>query len=314
MSLLTLASVAVARDLVPVGQALSKNTTMSQLGNLALGVRQSQPPSGGQATANPAEQTLGQLVFEREAQGGSIASFMQLLVAQIPSEALLAYTTLLALLSVGGASYNTWRWGLYAAAIVTCAVAVLASYLAQRNYGFDDAQPLLEPGVELTVPGANASDPAQNTARAKLHLPYLPVLAAVLAMAVYGLTVPGSPLQFDVSGSAFAICSGCLAVGGGVMMSIFAPFLGKGNGAKAVAKQPRNVSLLASSAAGETVASDTAATPALVRAVVPVTPGSDTQDGGLLGPITLNQSGRQTPSFQRPPPGVHMPPGIHIRV
>jgi hypothetical protein len=314
MSLFSLASVAVARDLVPLGQALPKNATMSELGNLALGVRQSQPPSGGQPAAHPAEPIVGQSGLEREAQGGSIAGFMQLLVAQIPSEALLAYTTLLALLSVGGASYNTWRWGLYAAAIVTCAVAVLASYLAQRNYGFEDTQPVPEPVAGLTLAAAVASAPAQTSGLVKLHLPYLPVLAAVLSMAVYGLTVPGSPLQFDVSRSAFAICSGSLAVGGGLMMSIFAPFLGKGNGAAAVAKGQRNVSLLASSAAGETVASDTAATPALVRAVVPVTPGSDTQDGGLFGPITFNQSGRQTPSFQRPSPGVHMPPGIHIRV
>jgi hypothetical protein len=197
---------------------------------------------------------------------------------------------------------------------VVCAVAVLTSYLAQRNYGFDDTQPLPGPGVGLTVPGANASDPAQTTARAKLHLPYLPVLAAVLAMAVYGLTVPGSPLQFELSGSAFPICSGCLAVGGGVMMSIFAPFLGKGNGAKALANQPRDISLLASSAEGETVATGTPATPAPAGAVVTVTPRPDTQDGGLYGPVSVNQSGGQTPSFQRPPPGVHMPPGIHIRV
>ena len=109
-------------------------------------------------------------------------------------------------------------------------MAVLASYLAQRNYGFEDTQPVPEPG-------ADASAPAQTSVLVKLHLPYMPVVAAVLSMAVYGLTVPGSPLQFEVSGSAFAICSGCLAVGGGVMMSIFAPFLGKGNAAKAVAKE-----------------------------------------------------------------------------
>ena len=314
MSLLTLASVALARDLVPLGQALPKNATMSGVGDLASGLGQGRPPSGGQAAANPAEQTAGQSVFEREAQGGSIASFMQLLVAQIPSEALLAYTTLLALLSVGGASYNTWRWGLYGAALVVCAVAVLASYLAQRNYGFEDTEPLPESGVGLTLPGANASDSAQTSAPAKLHLPYLPVLTAVLSMAVYGLTVPGSPLQFEVSRTAFPICSGCLAVGGGVMMSIFAPFLGKGNGAKAVAKRPRNVSLLASSAEGETVATDTPATRAPAQAVVPITPTRDTQEGGLLGPVSMKQSGGQTPSFQRPPPGVHMPPGIHIRV
>jgi hypothetical protein len=79
----------------------------------------------------------------------------------------------------------------------------------------------------LTPPAADGPAPAQITAVGKLHLPYLPVLAAVLSMAVYGLTVPGSPLQFEVSGAGFAILSGCLAVGGGVMMSIFAPFLGK---------------------------------------------------------------------------------------
>ena len=227
MSLLTLASVAVARDLVPVGQALPKNATMSKVGDLALGLGQSQPTSSGEAAAHPAEQIAGQSVSEGKAQGGSIAGFAQLLVAQIPSEALLAYTTLLALFSVGGASYNTGRWGLYAAALVVCAVAVLASYLAQRNYGFEDTQPVPEPG-------ADASAPAQTSGLVKLHLPYLPVLAAVLSMAVYGLTVPGSPLQFEISGTAFGIWSGSLAVAGGVLMMILAPFLGKGNGAVTV--------------------------------------------------------------------------------
>lgn len=230
MSLLTLASVAVARDLVPVGQALSKNAMSFKVGALALGLGKSQPTSSGEAAAPPVEQTAGPSVSEGSAQGGSIAGFAQLLVAQIPSEALLAYTTLLALFSVGGASYNIGRWGLYAAALVVCAVAVLASYFAQRDYGFEDTQHVLEPG-------ADASAPAPTGGLVKLHLPYLSVLAAVLSMAVYGLTVPGSPLQFEVSGSAFAICSGCLAVGGGVMMSIFAPFLGKGNAAKAVGKE-----------------------------------------------------------------------------
>jgi hypothetical protein len=66
----------------------------------------------------------------------------------------------------------------------------------------------------------------------------MPVFAAVASMAIYGLTVPGSPLQFEVPGTTFAIVSGCMAVGGGVMMSIFAPFLGKGNEANVAAKQP----------------------------------------------------------------------------
>jgi hypothetical protein len=167
---------------------------------------------------------------------GGVASFARLLVAQIPSEALLAYTTLLAVFSVGGGAYNTGRWGLYAAAIVVCGVAVIGGYLAQRDSGFDDTQTGPAPGVGSAPPKADAPAPAQVSALGKTHLPYLPVLTAVVSMAVYGLTVPGSPLQFDVSATAFAIYSGCLAVGGGVMMSIFAPFLGKGNAAKIVAK------------------------------------------------------------------------------
>ena len=104
---------------------------------------------------------------------------------------------------------------------------MIGSYLGQRDYGFDDTQTVPAPGAGLTPPAADGPASAQITAVGKLHLPYLPVPAAVLSMAVYGLTVPGSPLQFEVSGTGFAILSGCLAVGGGVMMSIFAPFLGK---------------------------------------------------------------------------------------
>ncbi len=33
------------------------------------------------------------------------------------------------------------------------------------------------------------------------HLPYFPALSAMLSMAVYGLTVPGSPLQVSMSAS-----------------------------------------------------------------------------------------------------------------
>jgi hypothetical protein len=65
--------------------------------------------------------------------------------------------------------------------------------------------------------------------------PYLPIAAAMSSMAVYGLTVPGSPLQFSVSGSAFTMLSGSLSVGGAMMMTILTPFLGTGNAAVPVA-------------------------------------------------------------------------------
>jgi hypothetical protein len=147
-----------------------------------------------------------------------VASFGKLLVAQIPSEALLAYTTLLALFSAAGTSYKTGRWILYGASLVACAAVVLSSYFAQRDYDF-------------------VQQKAAESLLTRLHLPIFPAAAAVASMAVYGLTVPGSPLQYEVSGTAFGIWSGCLAVGGGVMMSILAPFLGRGNGAQTTPKQ-----------------------------------------------------------------------------
>jgi hypothetical protein len=236
MSLLSLASVAVARDFAAAGQPLSKGAIVSKLGSFALGTATGQPVPAAQASAPTAAPIEGRPNESGQSPAGTAAGFAQLLVAQIPSEALLAYTTLLALFSIGGVSYNTGRWGLYGAAIVACAVTVLASYLAQRDYGFDDSQTGTPPVSVSAPPAAAASTSTPITATGKLHPPYLPVLAAVLSMAVYGLTVPGSPLQFEVSRTGFAIVSGCLAVGGGVMMSILAPFLGKGNTAKPIAK------------------------------------------------------------------------------
>src|SRR5664279_3685828 len=79
-----------------------------------------------------------------------------------------------------------------------------------------------------------------------------------------GLTVSGSPLQ-SVSGTAFGRWSGCLAVGGGVLMSVFAPLLGKGNAANAIPNR--------SSAAYR---------------------GSDTAPAGLTEPVAINPGTGET--------------------
>ncbi len=297
MSLLTMASIGIGRDLANEGETLARDTTVSKTrvvpADPSLERAPAPTPGGGQ----PAKQTA------------TVASFGQLLVAQIPSETLLAYTTLLALFTAAGssASYRVGRWIVYAAAIAVSAVAVIVGYLAQRDYGFTDtkgasppvagdrgidaggqvrppppgtppvsaaagsAAPLTTLGGEVTAPStpttafrlepttmpaatASAAPPPvaapaptvtkprsstrnhavrvkPTSTLARLHLPILPTVAAMLSMAVYGLTVPGSPLQFEVSGPAFAIWSGCLAVTGGVLMSTIAPFLGRGNSA-----------------------------------------------------------------------------------
>jgi|SRR5450755_646919 hypothetical protein len=237
MSLLTMASVAISRDIAGHGEPLAKDATAAKT-RIAAAADQGigQPGAGAPATAPPA----------------GVASFGQLLVGQIPSEALIAYTTLVALFSASGATYATGLWVVYGAAIVVCAAAVLGSYFAQRDYDFADATtpstagerpapPTALPGAAGPVPMAPPASGSTPTAGPgsvrRLHLPFLPTITAMLSMAIYGLTVPGSPLQSEVSGTAFGIWSGCLAVGGGVLMSIFAPFLGKGNNAQPVAKQ-----------------------------------------------------------------------------
>jgi hypothetical protein len=226
MSLLSIGAVGIYRDLAPQANRISAKAAVAADPLVA--------PHPGPATA--AAGAARAALADQDA--GSVASFGQLLVAQIPSEALLAYTTLLALFSAATSGYQPGRWVLYGLSLPACAAAVIGSYLARRSYTFADAEP------------------ATSTFRGLLrHLPWLPTISSVLAMGVYGLTVPGNALQRAVSPTGFAITSGCLAVGGGLMMSIFAPFLAKGNGATTkpgptTASPQRQGQLGGSSAAG----------------------------------------------------------------
>jgi hypothetical protein len=237
MSLLSMASVAVARDHAEADQPLTEAAIAPRIPAAAVISGAGQRALAERALTNLPGQSAGQPDGVEDTSAGGVAGFGQLVVAQIPSEALLAYTTLLALFAAGGVGYTTGRWVLYGAAVGVCAAVVLGGYYAKRDYGFDDTHATVAAGT-APAPAATNGAPARTTPGAKPHLPYMPVFAAVASMAIYGLTVPGSPLQFEVNGTTFAIVSGCLAVGGGVMMSIFAPFLGKGNKTKVAAKQP----------------------------------------------------------------------------
>src|SRR5262249_15638001 len=130
------------------------------------------------------------------------ASLIQLLVAQIPSEALIAYTTILAALTPNQ-SDKVWRWVFYGVAIVACAAIVTGPYFGQHK---------------------------SNLPRSIWkHLPLAPIAATVIAMSIYGLTVPDSPLSAVVTTDTFRTLSVVLAVIGGLFMYIFAQFLRTGN-------------------------------------------------------------------------------------
>lgn len=219
MSLVAMASVAVARDLAPAGQPLNSVTI-----GAGQGVSPSPAPSGGVPDSQPELPAAGPTATLRRPTDiaqvapsapliDTAAGFAQLLAAQIPAEALVAYTTLLALLYRVDGTYNTGRWMLYGLSVIACGAIILATYCAKREY-------TLHPGNRAI---------AAVGALYAVRPPYLPIAAAMLSMAVYGLTVPGSPLQFSVSEEAFRMLSGSLSVGGALMMTILTPFLGTGN-------------------------------------------------------------------------------------
>lgn len=229
MSLLSAGALGVYRDLTARSQRVVVSSAVARSG--AVGTRRAGTATGlirraavrvAPGTAGPASAptttapaTAGVAAPDEEADGGSAASFGQLLVGQIPSEALLAYTTLLALFSGAGDGYVAGRWALYLLSLPACAAVVASAYFVKRGYVFAD------------------DDPNANSVTTLVrHLPWFPMAASVASMAVYGLTVPGCALQVSLTGPAFAIAAGCLAVAGGLMMSMLAPWLGRGNAAQ----------------------------------------------------------------------------------
>jgi hypothetical protein len=229
MSLLSAGALGVYRDLTDRSQRLVVSSAVVRSG--AVGMRRAGTATGlirragalagtsgvagpgvaGPGVAGPGVAGPG----DEESDGGSAVTFGQLLVGQIPSEALLAYTTLLALFSGAGQDYTAGRWVLYLLSLPACAAVVASAYFVKRGYVFAD------------------DDPNANSLTALVrHLPWFPMAASVAAMAVYGLTVPGCVLQVSLTGPAFAIAAGCLAVAGGFMMSLLAPWLGRGNAAQ----------------------------------------------------------------------------------
>ena len=205
MSLLSLADVGIYRDQTSPGQSITAKakfpSSTATRARVPVADVTSQPAAD--APTVPSADT-GEI---------SVVSYGKLLTAQIPGEALLAYTTLLALFPADS-NYEPGRWIIYAAAMVVCAAVVIGAYLARRIDNFHDR----DAGIGRSKPWR--------------HLPYFPACTAVFAMGVYGLTVPGSALQQSMNAPSFAVVSGCLAVVGGVIMSILAPFLGKGNAAE----------------------------------------------------------------------------------
>lgn len=148
----------------------------------------------------------------------SVARFGQLLVARFPGRGADRRHYAAGPVQFSAAAGRTpSRYGWYGA-IVICAVAVLAGYLAQRDHTFRDSggktthsttpaapkarrQQQSPPGSPAAAAATDTSamtalvrapPPPSTSPSGKLHLPFLPAITAMLSMAVYGLTVPGT--------------------------------------------------------------------------------------------------------------------------
>ena len=158
MSLLTMGTIAVGRDLADQGQPLADSAAVAR--ELT---KPSDDGSAGVPLASP-------------------ASFGKLLVAQIPTEALIGYTTLLALFTAGGkGEYTIGRWALYGVTILVCALTVFVSYFAQKRY---------EPAPPKPAPEATNGSGPQGAGAHTVDRPGLPPTSTV-ATGANGLPVHG---------------------------------------------------------------------------------------------------------------------------
>ena len=128
---------------------------------------------GGRTAANAPDGTVPQ-------------GFTDVLISAIPTEPLAACTALVGV-AVGAVNatdpraYLSFRWWCFAGFVVLTILAVYASYLR-----------------DLKAPSTGAPPPPKETHR---RFPLAEIIAASIAAAAWGLVMPGSPLNVQMSGT-----------------------------------------------------------------------------------------------------------------
>jgi hypothetical protein len=183
MSIRSLAAVAVARDNAPAGQ-----------------------PAGGGA-GEPAitgadGMAAGRVAGTPPAAGGVPQQFVDVIVHVIPTESLSAYTALLgvasgAITATAQRAYLPFRWWAFGGFLV---VTVAATWIAYRRAARGPA------GV---------SDPKRQRA-----FPWAEGLAALIAAAAWGLAMPGSPLDAEISGTARTLATASIIISAASVLSL----------------------------------------------------------------------------------------------
>jgi hypothetical protein len=138
-------------------------------------------------------------------------SITDTLTAAIPTEPLAAYTAAIGILvgiPITGVhavdKYIPFRWGVFAAFLVLTFVTILVSYTTKKN----SAAPI---GVSATADGK------KNQPR---KLPGLEMSAALIAASAWGLAMPGSALNTELSGNVAKITAASIAIGGSALLAL----------------------------------------------------------------------------------------------
>jgi hypothetical protein len=150
--------------------------------------------------------SLGNLAAERDERrsGDEVRSASETLVAIIPTEVLVPYTTMvsIAMSIVSSGQYAPFRWGAYAAFVLLAAIAPIASFRSQvRDKRLADSR----------------------------KIPFPECACAAFAAAGWGLVMPGSPLSLVLRGDSMTLASGAIVLGTGTLLAFISTFLKRAN-------------------------------------------------------------------------------------
>jgi hypothetical protein len=144
-------------------------------------------------------------------------SFTDVLVSAIPTEPLTAYTALVGI-TVGAVdqskpqSYLAFRWWAYAVFLVVVLVAVWVAYRRKSKEATTDPK---------------AANPRP------LSFPWAEACAALLAAGGWGLAMPGSPLNAQLTGTPRTLAIATVVIGVAALLTLaFAPQLKVGTSTK----------------------------------------------------------------------------------
>lgn len=193
MSIRSLAALAVARDKASPGKVAgggAAEAALTQPDGVARGQRAGAPPE----------------------QGGVPQQFIDVLISAIPTEPLAAYTALVGV-TVGtlngpdARAYLPFRWGAYGAFLIVILGAVWLSYYRVSR------------GPVGVTFAAN-----------RREFPIAEALAALVAGAAWGLAMPGSPLNAQLTGTVRTFATAAIIIGAAAVLTLLqAPQLKTGS-------------------------------------------------------------------------------------